>query len=71
MQVGVGISGEIVVDSEVDALDINTTTKDVGGNANALVELLEFLVTTNTIIKSAIQFQRPAIECWKHTAPPG
>lgn len=52
VQVGVGISREIVVDSEVDALDINTTAEDVGGNANALVELLEFLVTTDTIMKS-------------------
>lgn len=49
MQVGVGITRHIVVDSQVDTLNVDTTTEDVGGNANALVELLELLVTLDTI----------------------
>lgn len=49
MEVRVGISGEIVVDGEVDAFDIDTTAEDVSGDADTLVEFLEFLVTTDTI----------------------
>lgn len=48
VQVGVGIGGQIVVDSQVDTLDIDTTTEDVSGNTDTLVELLEFLVTLDT-----------------------
>jgi hypothetical protein len=48
VQVGVGIGGQIVVDSQVDTLDIDTTTKDVSGNTDTLVEFLEFLVALDT-----------------------
>lgn len=48
VEVGVGIRRQIVVDREVDALDVDTTTEDVRGNTDALVELLELLVTTDT-----------------------
>lgn len=44
MQVGIGIGGKIVVDGQVDTLDIDTTTEDISGDADTLVELLEFLV---------------------------
>lgn len=54
VEVGVRISGQVVVDSEVDTLDIDTTAEDVGGNANALVELLELLVAFDTEKSSAI-----------------
>lgn len=49
MEVGVGITGEVVVDGEVDALDVDTTAKDVGGDADTLVEFLEFLVAFDTV----------------------
>lgn len=48
MEIGVGIGREIVVDGQIDTLDIDSTTKDVSGNADALVELLEFLVALDT-----------------------
>lgn len=48
MQVGIGVSWEIVVDGQVNTLNVNTTTKDVGGNANTLVEFFELLVAFNT-----------------------
>lgn len=48
VQVGIGISRHVVVDGQVDTLDIDTTTEDVGGNADSLVELLELLVPTDT-----------------------
>lgn len=52
VEVGVGIAGEIVVDGQVDALDIDTTPKDIGGHTNTLVELLELLVALDTMQKS-------------------
>lgn len=48
MEVRIGITGKIVVDSKVDALDIDTTTEDVGSDTDTLVELLELLVTLDT-----------------------
>lgn len=48
VKVRVGVRGHVVVDGEVDALDIDTTTEDISGNADALVELLEFLVSPDT-----------------------
>jgi hypothetical protein len=44
MKVGVSIAWKIIVDSQVDTLDIDTTTKDVSGYADALIEFLELLV---------------------------
>jgi hypothetical protein len=49
MKVGVRIAGKIIVDGQVDTFDINTTTKDVGGNTDTLVELLELLIALDTI----------------------
>ena len=49
MQVRVCIAREIVVYGEVDTLDVNTTAEDVGGDANALVELLEFFVAFDAV----------------------
>jgi len=49
MEVGVSVKWEIVVNGQVDTLDINTTTEDIGGNADALVKLLEFLISLNTV----------------------
>jgi hypothetical protein len=48
VEVGVGVGGQIVVDSQVDTLDIDTTTEDVSGNTDTLVEFLEFLVALDT-----------------------
>jgi hypothetical protein len=48
MEVGVSITREIVIDSQVDTLNIDTTTEDVSGNADTLVELLELLVALDT-----------------------
>lgn len=48
MEVRVSIIRHVVVDGKVYALDIDTTAKDVGGNADTLVELLEFLVAFDT-----------------------
>ena len=44
VKVRVGIKGQIVVDCKVDALNIDTTTKHVSRNTDALVEIFELLV---------------------------
>jgi hypothetical protein len=48
MQVRICLLGHVIVDGDVDTLDINTTTEDVGGHADAGLELLEFLVSLDT-----------------------
>lgn len=69
MQVRVGISGQVVVDGKVDALNINTTTEDIGSDTDTLVELLELLVPFDT--KQIISFNPPYMLIGKLTAPPG
>jgi hypothetical protein len=53
VQVGISVSGKIVVDGEVNALNIDTTAKDVSGDTDTLVEFLELLVAFDTRCKSA------------------
>lgn len=48
VEVGSCISGQIVVDGEVDTFDIDTTAEDVGGYADSLVEVFEFFVARDT-----------------------
>ena len=43
VQVGVGVLGHVEVEDNVDALNVNATAKDVSGNKEALLELLEQL----------------------------
>lgn len=49
VQVRVGVTRHVVVDGQVDALNVDTTTEDIGGNADPLVELLELLVAADTV----------------------
>ena len=48
VEVGVSVRRQIVVDCEVDTLNVDTTSEDVRGDTDALVELLELLVTADT-----------------------
>lgn len=69
VKVRVGITGKIVVDGKVDTLDIDTTTEDISGDTDTLVELLELLVTLDTVETSEdVGFVR-GIRV--HTAPLG
>jgi hypothetical protein len=45
VQVRVRLGRQVVVDRQVDLLNVDAATEDVRGNADALVELLELLVT--------------------------
>jgi hypothetical protein len=49
VEIGVSISGEIVVNGQVDTLNIDTTSKDISSNTDTLVEFFELLVALDTI----------------------
>ena len=48
VEVRISVCGQIVVDGEVDALNIDTTTEDIGSDTDTLVEVLELLVAFDT-----------------------
>jgi hypothetical protein len=48
VEVRAGVVGKVVVDGQVDTLDVDTTAENVSGNTDALLELLELLVATDT-----------------------
>lgn len=51
MQVGVWAIfsvGHVVIDDNIDSFYINTTAKDVSGNHDALIEILEALISCNS-----------------------
>lgn len=50
MEVRIGISRRVVVDDNVDALNIDSTTEDVGRNQDTLLERLELLVATDALL---------------------
>lgn len=49
MQVGVGIAWQIVVNGQIDAINIDTAAEYVGSDTDALIELLEFLISLDAI----------------------
>jgi hypothetical protein len=69
VQVGVRVGGKVVVDSQVDTLDIDTTSKDISSDTDTLVELFELLIPGNTEGKLVPWLMNIGVE--KHTAPPG
>jgi hypothetical protein len=45
MKVRISVTWQVIVDSKVNTLDINATTKHIGRDTNTLVELLKLFVT--------------------------
>ena len=54
VEIGVGISRQIVIDRKIDALDIDTTAENIGCHTDTLVELLELFIAFDTKLKSAM-----------------
>lgn len=50
MKIGVSITWKIVVDSQVDTLNIDTTSEDIGGDTDTLIKLLELLITLDALL---------------------
>ena len=60
MQVRVSIRGGIVIDNDVYSFDIDTTTKNIGGDKDAFFEGLERGISTYT--KRNCQVSSPQME---------
>ena len=54
VQVRIGVGWKIIIDRQIYTLDINTTSKDIRGNADTLVEFLEFLVSFDPAQKVSV-----------------
>jgi hypothetical protein len=50
MEIGVRVLGHVVVDDDVHALDIDTTSKEVGGDHDSRAEGLEVAITGNSFL---------------------
>ena len=50
MQIGVAIIGHVIVEDDVDSLDIHAATKQIGGHQDALLEVFERLVATQSVL---------------------
>ena len=50
VEVAVSVGRQVVVDGQVDTLNVNTTTEDVGGDTDTLLKLLELLVALDTLL---------------------
>lgn len=50
MQVLVSLVWQVIVDGQVDSLDIDTSTENISGDTNTLVELLEGLVSGDSLV---------------------
>lgn len=48
MEVRIRIAWKVVVDSEINALDINTTAEHISGDADTLVKFFELFVPLDT-----------------------
>jgi hypothetical protein len=48
MQVAVCVAGGVVIDNDVHSLDVDAATEDVGGDEDALLEVLELSVAGDT-----------------------
>lgn len=49
MQIRIGILGHVVVEHDIDTFDVDTTTEEVRGDEQSLLEVLERLVTADTL----------------------
>jgi hypothetical protein len=50
MEIGVVIFGHVIVDDNVDSFDIDTSTKNVGGHHDAVLEILKILIIFDSFL---------------------
>lgn len=63
MEVGVTVTGHVVVEDDVDLLDIDSTAKDLSRNKDAVLEFLEPIVDLDTLILAEITVHRLRRKC--------
>ncbi len=51
VKIGIRVLSHIVVDYNVDSFNIDTTAKDIGSNHNTGLEILEFLISVNSVMR--------------------
>jgi len=51
VQVTICITRGVVIDDDIDSLDVNPTAKDVSGDKDSFLEVLELRVTGDTTMK--------------------
>ena len=49
MEIGIGVTRQIIINGEIDTLDIDPTAENIGSNTYTLVEFLEFFIAFDTI----------------------
>jgi hypothetical protein len=49
MEIRISVTWQIIVDSKVNLFNIDTTTENIGGNTDTLVEFFELLVALDTL----------------------
>lgn len=63
VKVGVGVTGHIVVEYDVDFLDINTTAENLCGDKNTMLEFLEAIVDLDSLLLSEVTVHSLGREC--------
>jgi len=58
MKVCVCITWKIIVDGQVDALNVDTAPKDICGDTNSFVEVLEAFISSNSRVRD---YSKPAL----------
>ena len=62
VKIRVGLVRHVVVDSNIDTLNVDTTTEDISRNADTSLEILELLVSLDTLILADTRVDRSAGE---------
>jgi len=62
MQIGVSVLRHIVVEHNIDTLNVNTSSKQIGGDKDALLEVFELLVARQTVLLSHLTMDGDARE---------
>merc|ERR1719278_2196712 len=52
VEVGVSVLGHVVVENNIDPLDVHATPEEVGGHEDPLLEILELLVSGESLLLS-------------------
>jgi hypothetical protein len=50
MEVSIGVSGHVIVEHDVDFLNIDSTSEDLGGNEDSVLEFLEAIVDLDALL---------------------
>lgn len=58
VQVAVGLGGHVKVEHDVDLLNVDTTSENLGGHQDTVLELLEALVNFDSVLSVSLQMKK-------------